>query len=59
MKTLRKLPLISPHYLYAVCKSDAIITPEMLEKAYLSPWENYKDDSSVLEQRQSCYISIH
>lgn len=48
-----------PLYLYTACKSDAIITSEKLEKAYLSPWESYEDDSSVLEQRQSCYISIH
>lgn len=60
MKNLQKLPLIFPLLcLYTTCKSDVIITSEELEGAYLSPWESYEDDSSVLQQCQSCYISIH
>lgn len=60
MKNLQKLPLIFPFLcLYTACKSDVIITSEELERAYLSPWESYEDDSSVLQQCQSCYIFIH
>lgn len=60
MKTRQKVATdFPPLYLYTACKSNAVITSEKLERAYLSPWESYEDDSSVLQQRQSCYISIH